>query len=503
LLPIKDSLFDPTKRNLFRRIWGLTWPLMLANALELAVGLIDLLLVRPYGPAATAAVGLGRQVTFLVEALAVAITSGAITLVSQGVGARNRPVPAAADRAADGSRPAVPIFDPGAVVRQSLGLVLLLGVPVALAGVWLSGPLLACLQASDATRAFGEPYLRVYFGGVVFLWGNQVGAALFRGAGNVWTPLKVAAGVSALHVALNYLFIYGAGPVPPFAVQGAALGAVIARACGMLAFLFLLLRGAGPLRWSDSQAAGTNADGQEGEGGVAPAFLPPAGEPPAPPSWLRFDWPLIGYLLRVGVPMALANVFRHGSRVVFLAIAGSALGEPLQAAVGLALQVRLLGVLVALAFQTATATLVGQAIGHGSYPQAEMTGRRSVQLVALLMGSIAGVLVAVADPLAGLFIDASEVAALGAKVLRWFAVAQFFSALSIATQGALMGAGDTLPALRYTILSEWCLMLPLSYLLVELAWVPDGLLAAWVLAPALTLLLMQRRFRSGRWQRSR
>src|SRR5207237_914106 len=94
-------------------------------------------------------------------------------------------------------------------------------------------------------------------------------------------------------------------------------------------------------------------------------------------TWLGFDWPLIGYLVRVGVPMALANMFRHGSRVVFLAIAGSALGVSLQAAVGLALQVRLLGILVALAFQTAAATLVGQAVGRGDYPQAEMLGRRS------------------------------------------------------------------------------------------------------------------------------
>jgi len=67
----------------------------------------------------------------------------------------------------------------------------------------------------------------------------------------------------------------------------------------------------------------------------------------------------------------------------------------------------------------------------------------------------------------------------------------------------LLGAGDTLPAMRYTLVSEWCLMLPLSYLVVVMEWVPDGLLAAWVLAPVLTLVLMQRRFRSGRWKPAR
>jgi putative MATE family efflux protein len=443
---------------------------MVSNALELAVGLIDLWLVRPFGPSATAAIGVCRQVTFLVEAIAVAITSGVITLVSQGVGARSRSAPFAPDPSGDSTGSTVHVVEPDRVVGQSVGLVFLMGLPSALGGYWLSGPLLICLQAHDQTRAYGEPYLQVYFTGIIFTWGSLVGTALFRGAGDVWTPLKLAVATSLFQVMLNYLFIYGAGPVPAFEVPGAAMGAVAARACSLLAFLLLLLRGTGPLclRWS---------------------------------SVLGFDWKLIGSTMRVGVPMALANVLRHGSRVVFLAIAGaSALGVSLQATVGVALQVRLIGVLVALAFQTASATLVGQAIGQGDHHQAEVLGRRSVRLLALLMGLIAGILILLSRPLAESFFDTPEVAGLGAKVLRWFAVAQFFSALSIATQGTLMGAGDTLPAMRYTLVSEWWLMLPLSYLLVAMDWVPHGLLAAWTLAPALTLALMQRRFRSGRWK---
>jgi putative MATE family efflux protein len=453
---------DPADRRLYQRIWSLTWPLMAANALDLAVGLIDLWLVRPFGPPATAAVGVSRQITFVIEAVAVAVTSGAITLVSQAVGARSR----AGITAGSMGRP----IDPDAVVRQCVVLVLLLGVPTAVAGYWLSGPLLVWLQTGDATRAHGAPYLRVYFVGLLFTWGNLVGAALFRGAGDVWTPLKLGLGVSLLQVVLNYLLIYGAGPLPALAVPGAALGAVVARACGALAFLVLLRRGTGPLRlrW---------------------------------PSVPGVDWRLIGSLLRVGVPMALANVLRHGSRVVFLAIVGaSALGVSLQAAVGVGLQVRQVGILVALAFQTATATLVGQAIGRDDLGEAEALGRRGVCLLAVLMAVGAGLVIVLAEPLAGLFLAAPEAAVLGARVLRWFAVAGFFSALSIGTQGALMGAGDTLPAMRYTLVSEWCLMLPLSYLLAVRGWVPDGLLVVWVLAPALTWILMRRRFQGGRWK---
>jgi Na+-driven multidrug efflux pump len=72
---------DPADRRLYQRVWSLTWPLVASSALELAVGLIDLWFVRPFGPPATAAIGVGRQVTFLVEAVAVAVTAGAISVV--------------------------------------------------------------------------------------------------------------------------------------------------------------------------------------------------------------------------------------------------------------------------------------------------------------------------------------------------------------------------------------------------------------------------------------
>jgi Na+-driven multidrug efflux pump len=125
-----------------------------------------------------------------------------------------------------------------------------------------------------------------------------------------------------------------------------------------------------------------------------------------------------------------------------------------------------------------------------------LLARRSLQLLGLLMGLLMGIILVLADPLAELFLAGGE--PLGASVLRWFAVAQLFSALSIGMQGALMGAGDTAPALRYTLISEWGVMLPLAYLFSLTSWgFPESLLACWTLAPALTLVFMWRRWRSG------
>ena len=185
---------------------------------------------------------------------------------------------------------------------------------------------------------------------------------------------------------------------------------------------------------------------------------------------------------------------------MYLALLGLApLGASLHAAVGVGLQVRLVSVLPALAFQVAAATLVGQAVGARRYDLAHSVGQRTVLLLALIMAGVVVATFLLAGPLAALFIVDPEVAALGATVLRWFAVAQFFSSLSIGTQGALTGAGDTRPIFRYTILTQWGVLLALTgSLLIVLGW--EGALLAWVAAPVLQLVLMQRLFRSGRWR---
>ena len=444
---------DRPNRAMYGRIWSLAWPTVLYSVLELSLGVADLLMVRGLGQEATAAIGLTRQIAFLLEATALAIATGVITLVSQGIGSGNR-------RQVDG------------VIHQSTRLVFLLGVPVTLVGYLASRPLLFAMQATPETLSLGVPYLHVYFLGTLFLWGNVISAAIFRGTGDAITPLKVATAVSLLNIIMNYAFIFGVGPLPSYGVTGAAIGTVVARAIGCAVYLGLLAHGTRHVRLR------------------------------LHPLW-GLDWTLTRRILRVGMPPALAGIARNGARLVFLGMLGaSARGASMHAAAGVGLQVRLVSVLPALAFQIATATLVGQAIGGGHLERAEALGRRSVQLLSMIMAGVVALTYLLARPLAALFIADPAVVTLGATVLRWFAVAQFFSSVSICVQGALTGAGDTKPILRYTIVTQWGLLLSLTFiLLVGFEWEPEGPLLAWVLAPLVQLVLMQRLFRSGRWKR--
>ena len=164
---------DAPESAMFRRIWAIAWPTLLYNVLELSLGVADLLMVRGLGHEATAAIGLTRQIAFLLEASALAVATGVIALVSQGVGAGDR-------RQVEG------------VMHQGTRLVLVLSPPITLAGYLLSRPLLVAMQADDAALAHAVPYLHIYFLGTVFLWGTVIPAAIFRGTGDANTPLKLA-----------------------------------------------------------------------------------------------------------------------------------------------------------------------------------------------------------------------------------------------------------------------------------------------------------------------
>ncbi len=439
-------------RAAFRLVWSLAWPVVLHSLLVLTLGLADLIMVRPLGLEATSAIGLVRQVTFLVEGVIVALATGVMVQVSQGLGRGDRERVRGA-------------------VRQAIYLALFLCVPIALVGYFLSRPLMTALHAGPRALEHGVLYLEVYFAGIVFLWIQLFSTAIFRGAGDTRTPLKVAVVVSVLNVVLNFVFIYGVGPVPAFEVRGAAMGTVGAWGCGALAHIGLLLRG-------------TSRE-----------------ELRLIPGW-GLDPSMIWRMLRVGTPSVLAGLFRNSARLVFLALVGSTvMGLSLHAAVGVAMQMRLLSVLPAVAFQVSSAALVGQAIGRNDYAEAEAVGKQSTVLLSLIMLGVVGPILVLAGPIAGFFIDDPSVADLCARVLRWFAVAQLFSALSICLQGALNGAGDTKPAMRYMLVTQWGVMLPVAYAFsAHAGWIPGGLLLAWVLAPVLSFALTLRRFCGGRWK---
>ena len=446
-MPVKREANNRQQQIGVLRIWPVVWPILLYNLLEMTVGLADLMMVRPLGTDATAAVGVCRQITFLIEAVAIGITAGVTTRISQAFGA--------------GDTQRV-----NRLVIQAVHLAWICAVASTLLGLSLSSAALEWLHVQGPARAQATVYLHFYFAGLVFSWATLMATAILRGYGDVRTPLRIAVGMNAANIVLNYLFIHGAGTLPALGVGGAALGTLLARAAAAV-FFFLTLRHGFRIR---ATAVGAHV---------------PRG----------LDSNELVQTLRLGVPLSGAALLRTGARLVYLSIVGTAFGTSLQAAVAIGMQLRLVGILPALAFQVTINMLVGQSIGKRNTQEARLVGQRAIAMLAGVVLVTTLGLVLLSEPLAGLVVKSQPDAALAGSVIRWFAVAQWFSAMAIGAQGILMGHGDTAVALRDTAVSQWCVLLPLAAGAAYFQDTPQGLLAAWLVAPAVILALFLLRIR--------
>jgi len=442
-------------RELLARVWLLAWPTVVYSLLQTLVGLVDVYMVGRLGAQAIAAVGFSQQILMLIMIGALAVSTGTITLVAQFTGARE---PRTADR----------------VAGQSLLSMFALGLMMGLPGVFLSWRLLALMGAQGVVLEQGSAYMGLLLAGAPFMMLNFTVAAIFRGAGDTLTPLKIALAVNVINVVGNWLFIFGIGPFPELGVAGAAVGTIIARVVGAGVGITLLASGRYRIRCRF-----------RGEGG-----------------WV--DLGLIRRMLKVGLPAAVQGFFRNGARVLFFRIvAGSVVGTAATAALTVGSRLRMLIIMPSLAFQVAAAALVGQSIGAKEVKQAEGVGWETVKLCSAIMAVMTALLCVFAAPLMAVFSNNSAVIAVGTTMLRFFAVGQFFSAISIASSGALVGAGDTRPPLYYTIISQWALMLPLAWALMHAGLDPLGAWVAWLIAPIVQAALTLRRFHSGKWKHIR
>jgi MATE family multidrug resistance protein len=165
----------------------------------------------------------------------------------------------------------------------------------------------------------------------------------------------------------------------------------------------------------------------------------------------------------------------------------------------------------AVGFSVATTALVGRSIGAGRPDLAANRAHWALGMAIVYM-TVCGLAMALGrDTLVGVFVAgddpavATEVIAIGSRLMICAAIFQTFDAVGIVYTGALRGAGDTLVPGVATIVLSWSLIVGLGALL---AWNrPDwASVGPWVGASAYIIVYgvwMALRFERGAWRRIR
>ncbi|HZS58536.1 MAG TPA: MATE family efflux transporter [Gemmatimonadaceae bacterium] len=301
-------------------------------------------------------------------------------------------------------------------VGDALIYALGLGCLVALAGTIALPSLFAAMHTPAEVTALGKIYLGTYLLGAPGIFCYFAVDAGFRASGDTRTPLLLLASSVAITLVLDPVLILGLAGAPRLGLAGAAIATVSVRGAACVAGVVLLVRR----------------------------------------RMVRFHGERVAQALRklvtissVGAPTALTGVLFSLIYVVITRTA-SLFGTPALAAMGLGFRVESWIYVIGVGFGAAAAAIVGQNLGAGDTARAERAGWITVGFALVPASLAAAAELLVPTHLARFFTPDPTVIQETAHYLRIAALSQLCVGAEVILEGAMGGAGDTVPPMIWS-----------------------------------------------------
>jgi MATE family, multidrug efflux pump len=282
-----------------------------------------------------------------------------------------------------------------------------LGAVVAAIGLHYLPSLFALMGMSAEVTALGSIYLGTFLFGTPLIYGFFAVDAAFRAAGDTKTPFVLLLGSVAITLVLDPALILGVGPVPRIGIAGAAIATIVTRGAAFLAGVIIAWR-RGLLRLG------------------------------------RVRIEALQSVCRVGLPTAVTGI-TFSLIYVFLTRITTRFGTPALAALGIGHRVESWLFMIGVGFAAATAAIVGQNLGAGRTDRAARAGWMATGFCTVLGVAACVLELTFAREFASLFTSDEAVIVESVKYLRIAAISQLAICSEIVLEGALGGAGETVP----------------------------------------------------------
>ncbi len=443
---LRQRAMDPSYRGILR----LGGPAVLTMLSQTLMSFVDAAMVGRLGAAAIAGVGLTGTLIWGMYSFFDGLVDITGTFAAQELGA-NRPSNATK------------------ATWQGLYIGLIGGLFLALLFPLFTDTLFEWMGAAPDVGELGVPYFNVRLRSAPFLIMTMAIVSLYRGIGDMTTPLWTGIAINILNILLDAVLIFGLFGAPKLGVYGAGLATAISNVVGfLLPFGLFIFRD------------------------VNDPFI-------ARKTW-HLDPAYLWRMVKVGVPQGVMWTLDMGAFIFFSAVIAR-LGTVSLAANEVGVRLLSLSFMPAYGLSAAGATVMGQMKGAGELALARLACGRVLMMTLFYTALVAAIFLAFSEPLAKLVIDSPEVVTQVVGLLAILALLQSFDGLAIAASGCLRGAGDTRFPMLVMIGCQWGLFFPLGYLFglrlglgLHGAWV-GGLIGYMVMA-----LLMLLRLRSNRWE---
>jgi putative MATE family efflux protein len=405
-----NNLLNQNVKKKVKVVLTLAVPTVIENFLITIVGFVDTLFVSKIGLHEVSAVGITNAIIAIYIAVFLAMGIGTSSLIARSIGAGEL------DKAKK-------------IARQATIISGIIGLIFGIITLCLAEPLLRSMGIEDDVLTMGIVYFEIVGIPAIFTALMTNFGSILRSTGDSKNPMKVGIWINLIHIALDYVLIFGLGGWSGWGIAGAAWATTIVRMIGMAALYFYIQRST----ISFSLLKGTSKE---------------------------YTVPLLtisGPAIIERLIMRLGQLFYAGLIV--------RIGTDVYSAFLLAGNISYFSYMPGYGMGVAAATLVGNYIGAKRKNDAYHYGMVIMWIAVVFMSFIGVLYFTFSSMIGSWFTDDQNVIEMITLGLRIDAFAQPFIAISLVITGALQGAGDTKSPMYSTILGIWLIRVVGIYIL--------------------------------------
>lgn len=438
-----------------KSICFLAWPAVVQEAMNVVVSYVDTAMVGTLGANASAAVGLTSTVGWLVSSIAIAFGIGILSVCAQAIGAKDQEK----------------VQKTG---QQALFLTLIVGITLTIICVLIAPYLPVWLNGDKAIRSAAASYFMIISLPLLFRSAVLILSSALRGVSDMKTPMLINLYMNLINIVLNFALIYPTRKLCGITIPGAGLGvkgAAIATAISFVVGGVMMF-----IRYYKNEIFLFSKTG------------------------FHFYKKEFKECLDIGVPVVLERGVICMGHVTFSALIAK-LGVIKFAAHTIAIQAEQAFYIPGYGFQTAAATLAGNAMGQKSEQKVKEVTYLISGMTMLLMIVCGTVLFIFARQLMSIFTPDLQVIEVGTRVLRIVSVSEPIYGILVILEGVFNGMGDTKAPFVFSLFTMWGIRITGSWFMINVF--NQSIEAVWimmVLDNVARCFLLSRRFLKARWK---
>lgn len=402
------------ERNFYKLILSIALPIAIQNLITFSVSLIDTMMLGALGEVQLSAASIGNNLFFILTVLIFGLAGGSNILISQywGKGDVN-------------------------TIHKILSImyracIIIVAVFVAIATI-LPEEFMRIYTSDIRVIEEGAIYLRIISIGYIFYALTNATIMMLRSVKTVKISLVVYSVSLMVNAIFNYIFIFGKFGVPALGVKGAAIATVMARIVEFLIVIIFMVK-------------------YENKICLRAKHL------------LKVDKIILKDFM-VNCTPVLFNEFLWSTGSTMISIIIGRLGTETVAANSISNVVFQFVTVFIFGLSNATAVIIGNTIGEGKNEKAKEYSR-TVGVLSILMGIMAGVVILLIRPIVVDFYNVSQATKdIAIQIMNSMSIIVIFQSFGITLMmGVLRGGGDAKFVLVNDIIFLWLVAIPCGFL---------------------------------------